>query len=147
MRRLLPAGAALVCVLAAACGGTRSRIRENQERFAAYPPAVQESIRKGTVKPGFTEEQARMAWGEPQRRYERTTDDGVFQVWGYGGRVPEGGPRVGVSVGGATGTGGGVFGGSIGLGGGGGYEYVEERRIVFRDGEVVAVEGGSGAGP
>lgn len=121
-----------------ACSSVSSRIARNREAFDSYPLAVQEKITRGEVDVGFTEEQVRLAMGDPDRVSTRTTADGVSEVWSY--RSKKGRFSVGVGVG--------VFGGGgstrVGTGVGvntGGDRYDDERlRVVFERGQVSAVE-------
>lgn len=134
--------AALVLLLAAACSTPGDRIKRDPELFATFPPEAQARIREGKVDLGFTKPMVEMALGRPDERYNRRSAEGPLEVWGYG-RASRGEPRVGVgadiSIGGGS-RGGGVF----GMGGvGGGLRSGsrgEQRRVVFRDGKVVAIE-------
>ncbi len=73
----------LLMVLLTGCATTESRIKKNQPLFDSYPADVQESIRKGIVLPGYTEEMAFMALGEPDRKYTRITATQHITVWSY----------------------------------------------------------------
>lgn len=126
---------------AVACSTPKSRIRRSPEKFASYPPDVREKIRAGQVDIGFDPDMVYMALGKPRQRFTRTTREGVFETWVYG--RGGGRPGVGFSIGGATGGGGGIYGGGVSVGSGGGY-YADEMRVVFQGGRVVAVETASG---
>jgi hypothetical protein len=82
-------GAVGLCAVAAAalaaCATPASRIERNPAVFATYPPEVQENIRKGIVEVGYTTDMVFIAKGEPKRKYQRRTADGVFDVWSYVG--------------------------------------------------------------
>lgn len=76
----------LICVLAG-CVSVQQiremRIRDNQELFNTFSPAIQEKIRTGQIDIGFNEEMVHMAWGAPDRVYMRTTQQGTATVWSY----------------------------------------------------------------
>jgi outer membrane protein assembly factor BamE (lipoprotein component of BamABCDE complex) len=128
------------CVLwAAGCSTVDSRIAKNRELFNSWPGAVQEKIVVGQIDIGFTADQVRVALGDPDRVFTRTTADGTSQVWSYRDR----GPRIGFGVGlgmGSFGGRGGTFGG-VGIGTGGGYHDDEKLGIVFdSSGRVSSIE-------
>ena len=113
----------------AGCSTVSSRIAKNREAFNTWPAAVQDRVVVGQIDIGFTADQVRVALGEPDRIFTRTTADGTSQVWSYRDRGPRFGFGVGVgmgSLGGRHGT----FGG-IGLGTGGGYRDDEKMGVVF----------------
>lgn len=133
------AAAALGALLLAGCSTVDSRIDKNRSAFEAYPTAVQDKIIQGKVDVGFTPDQVRMALGEPDRVFTRTTADGTTEVWGYRERKP----RVSFGVG----LGFGSFGGSrssfggVGLNTGTGYHDDEQLGVVFdRNGRVEKIE-------
>ncbi len=130
----IPAGGLLLlALLLCACQTPESRIRKNQEKFAAYPPQAQDMIRAGKVEVGFTQEMVLMALGKPSRKYTRKAQDEILEVWAY----TEGRPGLGLSLGAATGSSV-VYGGGISVGGG---DREDERmRVVFKEGKVTAVE-------
>ncbi len=82
MFRLLSA-VLLLPLLFTACSTTDSRIKKHQTEFDAYPPEIQDSIRKGLVNPGFTEDMVFMALGDPDRKYTRITATQRISVWSY----------------------------------------------------------------
>lgn len=127
--------AALCTVLfVAGCQSTpEKRIAKNQETFAAMPADAQAKIRRGEVAVGFTEEQVRLAKGDPDRVGRRTTAGGESVVWTYEKR--SGGFGFGVGVGGGSGG----VGGGVGLSTGGGSVDVDSR-VIFEGGVVTAVE-------
>lgn len=132
-RALLLGSVLLLC----ACGGVDRRIKKNQQRYDAYPPAVQESIKQGRVQPGFTPEQVRMAIGEADRVYSRLTGAEAEEIWAY---LQSSGGGVGLSVGSVFGGGGGVYGGGVTVPVYGGDHYDEKTRVVFKNGQVASVE-------
>ena len=128
--------AALFATALAACSGPQSRIKKHQADFDSYSPAIQEKIRAGQVDVGFTDRQAAMAMGRPDRTYTRKTASAQQEVWAYGG----GGSRVGVGLGLGMGGGPGFYGGGVGISSDPGVDRGERVRIVLQDGVVVAVE-------
>jgi hypothetical protein len=127
--RLLTCALAAWAVLLAGCSTVDSRIAKNRELFNSWPAAVQDKIVVGQIDIGFTPEQVRIALGDPDRVFTRTTADGTSQVWSYRDR----GPRLGFGVGigmGSLGRHGGTFGG-VGIGTGGGYHDDEKLGVVF----------------
>lgn len=131
--------ASAAILLLGGCSTIDSRIAKNRAAFDTSPPAVQEKIIHGQVDIGFTPEQVRMALGEPDRVFTRTTADGTSEVWGY----RDHGPRFSFGVGVGTGS----FGRhsstslGVGVGTGGGYRDDEKMGVVFdRTGHVASVE-------
>jgi len=92
-----------------ACSTVDSRIRKQQALFDSYPPAVQNNIRNGRIEVGYTREMVAMALGEPDRKVETQTEDGVAEVWSYRKSVP------GFSVGMGSGS---YLGSGVGIGSG-----------------------------
>ena len=130
--------AALVATALAACAGPSSRIKKHQAEFDAYPADVQQKIRAGQVDVGFTDQQAAMALGRPDRIYARKTAAAQQEVWAYGG----GGSRVGVGLGLGMGAGAGpgFYSGGIAVDSEPGIDRGERVRVVLQSGVVVAVE-------
>lgn len=124
----------------AGCASVDSRIAKNRAAFDSWPPAVQNKIIQGQVDLGFTTDQVRVALGEPDRVFTRTTADGTSEVWSYRDRGPKFGFGVGVGMG-SMGSRGGTFGG-VGIHTGpGGYLDEEKLGVVFdRNGRVSAIE-------
>lgn len=123
----------------AGCSTVDLRIARNREVFSTWPPAVQEKVAAGQIDLGFTSDQVRVALGEPDRVFTRTTADGTSEVWSYRDRRPRFGFGVGVGGGGFHGRHG-TFGG-VGIGTGGGYYDDEKLGVVFdRTGRVTAIE-------
>ena len=72
-----------VGVLLAGCVSPEYRIRKNPEVFARFPPDVQETVRKGSIKLGYTRDMAFIALGEPSRIFQRETEHGRVEIWSY----------------------------------------------------------------
>jgi hypothetical protein len=129
-------GAAL---LAAGCSTVDSRIAKNRDAFASWPAAVQSTVIQGKIDVGFTPDQVRVALGDPDRVFTRTTADGTSEIWGYRDRGPKFSFGVGIG-GGSFGRHGGTFGG-VGVSTGTGYHDDEKLGVVFdRNGRVSAIE-------
>jgi hypothetical protein len=121
------------------CSTVDSRIAKNREAFNSWPSAVQSKVVQGQVDVGFTPDQVRVALGEPDRVFTRTTADGTSEIWGYRDRGPKFSFGVGVGMG-SFGRHGGSFGG-VGINTGGGYLDDEKMGIVFdRNGRVSSIE-------
>ena len=96
MNTRLPAILSLVATLVVAgCSTVESRIAHDRTAFDSWPPAVQQQVQAGHVNVGFTMDQVRVALGDPDWRYARTTPQGSYEVWGYRDR----GPRFSFGVG------------------------------------------------
>lgn len=123
----------LLAVLAlAGCSTPASRIARHQRAFDSWPAEVREQVRAGKVSLGFTPEQVRVALGEPDRVFVRTTGTGETEVWAW----LDLGPQFGVGVGFGSG---GPAGGALGLGWES-YDYHEAVRVAFEGGKVSAIE-------
>jgi len=121
------------------CSTVDSRIAKNRDAFTTWPPAVQDKVVVGQIDIGFTPEQVRVALGEPDRVFTRTTGDGTSQVWSYREKGPRFGFGVGVGMG-SFGHRGGSFGG-VSMGTGGGYQDDEKLGVVFdASGRVSSIE-------
>lgn len=130
---------AAALALAAGCSTVDSRIDKNRAAFNTWAPAVQDKVVKGQVDIGFTAEQVRVALGEPDRVFTRTSADGTSQIWSYRDRGPKFGFGVGVGMG-SVGSRGGSF-GSVGINTGTGYHDDEKMGVVFdQRGVVTAIE-------
>ena len=138
--KLLLWAAAAACVLiVGGCSTVDSRIAKNREVFNTWPPAVQDKVVSGQIDIGFTSDQVRVALGEPDRVFTRTTADGTSQIWSYRDRGPRFGFGVGVGMG-SFGSRGGSFGG-VSVGTGGGYRDDEKMGVVFdATGRVSSIE-------
>jgi outer membrane protein assembly factor BamE (lipoprotein component of BamABCDE complex) len=126
---------AVVALFAAGCSTVQSRISSNRAAFNSWPPDVQQKVSAGDVDVGFTVEQVRVALGEPDAVFSRTTPQGHFEVWSFRDR----GPRF------AFGVGAGSFRGSSGYSTGvsvaGPARPDERMRVTFDQfGRVSAVE-------
>lgn len=77
----------LVCIaalaVAAACGGPKARIKDNQPLFDTYPPEVQAMIKSGQIGQGFDTTQVFMALGKPEKKEAR----GGQEIWVYTSRL------------------------------------------------------------
>lgn len=131
--------AALLPLAFLGCSTIDSRVAKNRAAFDSWPAPVQAKVVKGEIGVGFTTDQVRVALGDPDRVWARTTADGTAEVWSYRDR----GPRFsfGVGVGGGSWHGShGTFGG-VGISTGTGYQDDEKMGVVFdRAGRVSAIE-------
>jgi hypothetical protein len=126
---------ALVLALAGCATTPADRIAQHRSAFDTWPAEVQTKIRAGQIAVGFTEEQVRMALGDPERVITRTTEQGVSLVWAYRHRGPHYSFGMGMAGGsGRTGYGAGVamtdhpyFGG-------------DALHVVMMNGQVVSIE-------
>ena len=126
----------LLLLALAGCATTPAeRIAKNQAAYAAWPPDVQARVKAGEVAPGFTPAQVRMALGEPDRTFTRTTEKGTDEVWAYRDRKP----RFTVGLGVMGGGGGTQVSGATVMSSGGPYRD-EVLRVIFEEGRVSAVE-------
>src|SRR5215212_572553 len=85
--KLLPCVLAAGALFLAGCSTVDSRIAKNRAVFNTWPPAVQDRVVLGQIDIGFTVDQVRVALGEPDRVFTRTTGDGTSQVWSYRDRA------------------------------------------------------------
>lgn len=58
----------ITAVLLSACSAIDSRISQHEGEFKAYSPEIQALIKNGQIRPGFTETQVYISWGEPYYR-------------------------------------------------------------------------------
>jgi|UniRef100_UPI00404914AB hypothetical protein len=117
------------------CASVDSRINQNKAVFNEWSPEVQATIRAGRVDLGFTPKQVKVALGEPDRIFTRTTEEGTAEIWAYYDKKPKFSLGLGVSSGGY----------GSGVGGGVAYDRHDERfedavRVVLMQGKVTAVE-------
>lgn len=70
------------------CGGLQSRIRENQNQFATFPPEAQAQIQNGRIDKGFTEDMVYIAKGNPDDKESITRDGKKIIVWKYSRPIP-----------------------------------------------------------
>ncbi len=129
----------MLSLVVAGCSTVDSRIANNRAAFNTWPAAVQDKVVQGQIDVGFTTEQVRVALGEPDRVFTRTTADGTSQVWSYRERGPRFGFGVGIGTG-SFGHRGGTFGG-VSMGTGGGYHDDEKLGVIFDPtGKVASIE-------
>ncbi|MDQ8204030.1 hypothetical protein [Pelagicoccus sp. SDUM812003] len=121
-----------LALLATSCAGPNlaQRIDEGMRDFDSWPEERQEMIRKGEIDLGFTEEQVRMAWGDPDYVTREVRADGEGTLWVWEKKSPRIG--IGVGVGGWGGRSG--VSGSVGTSVGGDHRI--KRTVWFQDGEV-----------
>jgi hypothetical protein len=124
----------LMAVALTACSSAATRISDQQNTFDAYPPKVQQKIRAGQIDVGFTQDQVRMAVGEPTRRYMQQTTAGESEVWAYSKSSPT------FSFGLGAGTFGSGIGGGAGVGTSTGGNSDDTLRVTFVAGKVTVVE-------
>ena len=133
--RSLPALLVVAAIALSACSTTDSRIRHHQALFDGYPPEVQENIRNGVIVVGYSPEMVVMALGEPDRKVEIQSEDGVGEVWTYRNSIP--GFAIGIGGGSYVGSG-------VGIGTGvtvGEPARSEDRAVIeFREGRVSRFE-------
>jgi hypothetical protein len=101
--RSLTALLGIAAIALTACSTKGSRIRDQQELFDAYPPEVQENIRKGIVEVGYTPEMVVMALGEPDQKVAEKPEDEAAEVWIYRKSTP--GFGIGMGTGSYVGSG------------------------------------------
>jgi len=63
--------------------GKEAEIRK--ARIAQFPIEIQDAINKKSVLIGMTQDQARLAWGNPEKINRTITKLGVHEQWVYGG--------------------------------------------------------------
>lgn len=124
----------LIAVALTACSSAATRISDQQNTFDAYPADVQQKIKAGQVDVGFTQDQVRMAVGEPSRRYSQQTTAGESEVWAYSKSSPT------FSFGLGAGTFGSGIGGGAGVGTSTGGNSDDTLRVTFIAGKVTVVE-------
>lgn len=73
----------LLGVLLGGCASPNTRITRNQAAFDQLAPAEQALIREGKVAIGFTFDMVRLAVGDPDQRWSRTSAAGTAEVWTY----------------------------------------------------------------
>ena len=66
-------------LLVAGCSTVDSRISKHRELFNTWPAAVQDKIVRGEIDIGFNTDQVRVALGEPDRMFTRTTVEAVHR--------------------------------------------------------------------
>lgn len=123
--------ACLATALALGCASSpNARITDDQALFDTWPTDVQAKVRAGEIDLGMTEDQVRMALGEPDETASAIDANGETVTWTWAHSRP------GLSLGlGGIGIGG------IGLGGvgvGTGSKRTVDRVVKFRNGAVVS---------
>ena len=116
-----------------------SRIKKNQQLFDSLPPQAQAEIHAGQVGIGYTPDMVLLALGQPDRRYTRTTQSGVSDVWAYTRKASPVSFGLGLGIGGGRGIGTGV-----GVATGGGGRAGDRLRVIFDNGRVASVESATG---
>ena len=123
--------AILTAAIAVGCASSPdARIGDDQALFDTWPVDVQTKVRAGEIDLGMTEDQVRMAVGEPDETASAIDANGETVTWTWAHSRP------GLSLGlGGIGIGG------IGLGGvgvGTGSKRTVDRVVKFRNGEVIS---------
>lgn len=67
----------------AGCASPESRIKQNPDMFASFPPDIQVNVKQGKIDVGYTKDMVFIALGSPDRKYVRTTSAGQSEVWAY----------------------------------------------------------------
>ncbi len=114
------------------------RIAHNRPAYDSWSPHVQATVAAGHIEPGFTEEQVRIAFGEPSRRMVHTGTDGSSELWFYGTQRSRVGFGLGLSAfsyGGRS-----AVGTSIGVSDTTAFRGDEGMRVTFRDGVVTSID-------
>jgi hypothetical protein len=136
--KIISCGAWLVAagVFLTGCASTPdSRANKNAAAVASWPADVQAKVKAGHVAVGFTQEQVRVAMGDPDRTLTRTEAQVSREVWVYVDHGPKFSFGLGVgSGGGGSGTSGAV---GVSTGGRGPRELM---RVVFEGDLVSAIE-------
>ena len=83
MTRRAARGIVIGLLILGGCATPEARIRRDPERFASFPPEVQESVRKGRIEIGYTRDMVLVALGRPGRMHTRTTAAGTTEIWSY----------------------------------------------------------------
>jgi len=78
----------------AACAPStpQSRIARNPEKFASLSTKQKDLVQQGKIAPGMTADAVLLAWGEPDRRFEGSSDKKTTARWDYFGTAPIYGP-------------------------------------------------------
>jgi hypothetical protein len=126
---------ALSLALAGCATTPADRIENNRSTFDTWPAEVQAKVRAGRVAVGFTEEQVRVALGEPERTIIRTTEKGTATVWAYRHR----GSHFSFGFGMAGGGGHSAYGAGVAMSDRP-YFSGDALHVVMVDGRVVSIE-------
>ena len=126
---------ALVLALAGCATTPADRIAQHRSAFDTWPAEVRARVRAGQVAVGFTEEQVRMALGDPERVITRTPEKGVAMVWAY----RRSGSHFSFGFGVAGGSGHTGYGAGVAMTDRP-YFSGDSMHVVLMDGKVVSVE-------
>jgi hypothetical protein len=126
---------ALLFVLAGCATTSADRIAQNQSAFDSWPAEVQAQVRAGQVAVGLTEDQVRMALGDPERVVSRASEKGITMIWAY----PQRGSHFsfGFAMGGGSGRSG--YGAGVAMTDRP-YFSGDALHVEFMDGRVVVIE-------
>ncbi|ADE55135.1 hypothetical protein [Coraliomargarita akajimensis] len=70
-------------VLAGCSNSGSDNIEAHQALFDSYPPSDQQLIKSGQIAVGFDQDKVRMAYGDPDKVRNSTTQNGTKQIWEY----------------------------------------------------------------
>lgn len=99
--RLLPRALLVTLALLPVTGCVhprRARIAQNQEVFAALPPASQRLVEAGLVAPGFPSAAVFLALGNPTSRSSQPSARGPVETWTYRNFVLDTGMSVRITA-------------------------------------------------
>jgi len=71
-----------LCILSG-CNTPSQRIKQHRDTFETLDSDVQQNVRRGRVEIGYSKEAVRIALGEADRTYRRTTSEAQAEVWSY----------------------------------------------------------------
>lgn len=125
----------IVLLAASGCSTVDSRVAAHRAQFDSWPPPIQQAVSAGRIGIGFTMEQVRVALGEPDHAFSRTSAAGTYQIWSFRDRRPRFAFGIGV----------GSFNGNTAVGTGvsattGGYRGERTRVIFDATGHVSQIE-------
>ena len=83
MKRYAFLAIAALAIVTAGCATPQSRIKQNPELFATFPPEVQANVQAGKIDVGYTHDMVEMSLGKPDRKYTRKAAAGNAEVWSY----------------------------------------------------------------
>jgi hypothetical protein len=75
--------ASLSLLLLVGCATPEARIKRNPELFSSLSPTVQEDVKKGVIKLGYTKDMVYLAAGKPNHVQTRLDKDGATTIWRY----------------------------------------------------------------
>ncbi len=126
----------IACLFLAGCASSpTSRADKNSAAVASWPADVQTKVREGKVAVGFTQEQVRVAMGDPDQTLTQTAAQISREIWVY----LDHGPKFSFGLGVGSGGGGSSTAGAVGVSTGGRGPR-ELMRVVFEGGQVSAIE-------